>query len=81
MMKENHINMVFNTPTKGKNPGKLGFRIRRLAVELRIPCITSIDTCLSVITVLENRRKGVDLRAYSLNEFIEKFNDRTILDI
>jgi carbamoyl-phosphate synthase large subunit len=37
--------MVVNTPTTlAKNSNSDGFRIRRLAVECRIPCFTSLDT-------------------------------------
>jgi carbamoyl-phosphate synthase large subunit len=37
--------MVINTPTTlAKNSNSDGFRIRRLAVEHKIPCFTSLDT-------------------------------------
>ncbi|HQJ05094.1 MAG TPA: carbamoyl-phosphate synthase (glutamine-hydrolyzing) large subunit [Spirochaetota bacterium] len=79
LMKDNVIDLIINTPTKGKNPGKLGFKIRRLAVELRTPCITSLDTAISAITVLEEEKKGNDLRANSLNDLLETYKDKSII--
>jgi carbamoyl-phosphate synthase large subunit len=48
------IHMVINTLTKGKEPQRDGFRIRREAVEHGIPCLTSLDTAKSILDVLEN---------------------------
>jgi len=76
MMRESKIDLVFNTPTKGKIPDKLGFKIRRIAVEFKIPCITSIDTALSAITVLEEEKKGNNKLPYSLNEYIDMLNKK-----
>ena len=81
LMRDNKINIVFNTPTKGKSPSKLGFKIRRAAVEYRIPCITSIDTAISAITILEEEKKGNDLPPMSLNELLSTYKERDILDV
>ena len=78
MMKENKIDLVFNTPTKGKSPDKLGFKVRRAAVEFKIPCITSIDTALSAISVLEEEKMGKDIEVLPLNDYIKMLeNDST----
>jgi carbamoyl-phosphate synthase large subunit len=71
MMKDNKIDLVFNTPTKGKSPTKLGFNIRRRAVEFKIPCITSIDTALSAIKVLEEEKMGNNTSIMALNDYIK----------
>ncbi len=73
LMKEGKIDMIINTPTKGKMPKKLGFVIRRTSVELKIPCITSLDTAVSVISVLENQKEGKEITATSLNEYLKFF--------
>jgi carbamoyl-phosphate synthase large subunit len=39
-----HVSMVINIPSKGKDSKTDGFRIRRAAVENRVPCYTSLDT-------------------------------------
>ncbi len=43
---------VVNTPTHGKTVDRDGFLIRRAAVESRVPCLTSLDTALAVVTAL-----------------------------
>ena len=43
---------VVNTPTLGKTVDRDGFLIRRAAVEARVPCLTSLDTALAVVTAL-----------------------------
>lgn len=46
--------VVINTLTKGKQPARDGFRIRRETVENGIPCLTSLDTANALITVIES---------------------------
>ncbi|MDO8562799.1 MAG: ATP-grasp domain-containing protein, partial [Candidatus Limnocylindria bacterium] len=43
---------VVNTPTQGTDADRDGFLIRRAAVEARVPCLTSLDTALAVVTAL-----------------------------
>jgi carbamoyl-phosphate synthase large subunit len=43
---------VINSPTLGKAVDRDGFLIRRAAVEARVPCLTSLDTALAVVTAL-----------------------------
>src|SRR5690606_20437372 len=43
------IHMVINTPTRGKNPQKFGFTIRREAMEYNIPSITCLDTANALL--------------------------------
>jgi len=52
LIRENKINFVLNTLTKGKQPERDGFRIRRVATENCIPCITSLDTGKAILQVL-----------------------------
>ena len=46
--------LVINTLTKGKQPERDGFRIRRESVENGIPCLTSIDTADATLRVIES---------------------------
>lgn len=55
------INFVINTPTKGKNENRDGFKIRRTAVECKIPCFTAIDTVNAFIDALEDNKKEEEL--------------------
>lgn len=45
--------VVINTLTKGKQPARDGFRIRRESVENGIVCLTSLDTAEAMIRVIE----------------------------
>jgi len=51
-IRNRNLVMVLNTLTKGKNPSRDGFRIRREAVEQGIPVFTSLDTFRAVLQVL-----------------------------
>ena len=44
LVESGNLKLILNTPTKGRRAGRDGFRLRRMAVEHRIPCITSLDT-------------------------------------
>jgi len=47
------IGLVVNTPTRGGDPTRDGFQLRRRALERRIPCLTSLDTARAVAQVLQ----------------------------
>ncbi|MGD9394362.1 MAG: hypothetical protein PVJ81_05375, partial [Dehalococcoidia bacterium] len=46
------VNGIVNTITGGRIQLRDGFRIRRAATELRIPCFTSLDTAQAALKVL-----------------------------
>lgn len=50
-----NIDIVVNTPTKGNDLEREGFKIRRRAVERNIKVLTSLDTLRAVAEVMENR--------------------------
>jgi carbamoyl-phosphate synthase large subunit len=53
------IGLVINTPTRGRQPERDGFRIRRRAVEMSIPCLTSLDTARAVLDCIRMKQQGV----------------------
>ena len=55
------INFVINTPTKGKQANRDGFKIRRMAVECKIPCFTSLDTVNALYQAIEDELHNADL--------------------
>ncbi len=63
LIQSGRISLVINTPTKGRKPERDGFKIRRKAVEISIPCLTSLDTAKAVIECLKLVRseKGLDI--------------------
>jgi len=48
------VQFIINTLTKGKQPARDGFRIRREAVENGVPCLTSLDTANAILRVIES---------------------------
>ncbi|WP_026700169.1 carbamoyl-phosphate synthase large subunit [Salibacterium aidingense] len=53
LIREGSAQFVINTLTKGKQPARDGFRIRREAVENEVVCMTSMDTADALLKVLE----------------------------
>jgi carbamoyl-phosphate synthase large subunit len=51
---------IVNTLTKGKQPERDGFRIRREAVENGVPCLTSLDTADAILRVIESINFSAD---------------------
>lgn len=58
LIKANGINLVINTISRGKEPQRDGFKIRRTAVEHGIPCLTSMDTAWAMLEVLYSIQEG-----------------------
>lgn len=70
LIRENKINLVINTLTKGKAPERDGFQIRRAAVEYGVPCLTSLDTARAIMDVLAENRDRVDYRLVPIQEYL-----------
>jgi carbamoyl-phosphate synthase large subunit len=51
-IRRGEVQLVINTLTRGKEPKRDGFRIRREAVENGVPCLTSLDTVEAFLTVI-----------------------------
>lgn len=69
LIREGRIQFVINTPTKGKEPGRMGFTIRRTSCEFRVPCFTSLDTASAVLQILEFLGRGEKPCPVSMKEF------------
>jgi carbamoyl-phosphate synthase large subunit len=54
---------IINTLTKGKQPERDGFRIRREAVENGVPCLTSLDTADAILKVIESMNFSAEAMA------------------
>lgn len=61
LIQSGRINFVINTPTKGKHANRDGFKIRRMAVECKIPCFTSLDTVNALYQAIEDDVTEKDL--------------------
>jgi carbamoyl-phosphate synthase large subunit len=66
------LRLIVNTPTKGRRAGRDGFRIRRYAVEHRIPCLTSLDTVKALLQSLKLGKTDRDIVPVNLSELSEK---------
>jgi carbamoyl-phosphate synthase large subunit len=71
LMREGKINLIINTPTEGSGPKRDGYRMRRLATELRIPFITTISAARAAAEAIELMRKG-KLQTRALNDYFGK---------
>lgn len=54
VIRNGEAQFVINTLTKGKQPARDGFRIRRESVENGVACLTSLDTAEAILRVLES---------------------------
>ena len=67
MISSGTIDLVINTPTKGRRHDTDGFKIRRATVEHSVGCVTAIDTARAMLTVREQSR-SVDLRPIDITK-------------
>lgn len=68
-IKENKLQMIINTPTKGKVSSREGFLLRRTAMEYNLPCITSLDTVNAIIKALSSFNEKNEIEIYSLDQY------------
>ena len=55
LLEEGKISYVISTSKTGRQPGRDSVRLRRKAVELGIPCLTSLDTAAVLALTLESK--------------------------
>ncbi|MEG1508819.1 MAG: carbamoyl-phosphate synthase large subunit [Clostridia bacterium] len=68
LAKKGILGLIINTPTKGRQSSRDGFKIRRIAIEMGIPCITSIDTANALCKALKLNKTEKDLRPIALQD-------------
>lgn len=54
IIQSGEVDLIVNTPTKGNDTKRDGFKIRRAAVESSVGVITSLDTVAALLKVLES---------------------------
>ena len=62
------LSFIINTPTKGKEANRDGFKIRRLAAESKVPCFTAIDTVVGFYDAIAKGLKEEDLELVNIGE-------------
>lgn len=65
VIKNEEVDLVVNTPTKGNDSSRDGFHIRRAAVERNIEVITSLDTFRAMTYVKNSSWNHKDLEVFS----------------
>ena len=68
-IRQDKVDLVLNTLTAGKRPEREGFQLRRLAVEMGTPCLTSLDTAREVLRVVANRKDDANYNVEALQDF------------
>ena len=68
LVESGKINFIINTPTKGKESSRDGFKIRRLAVECKIPCFTSLDTANALYEAIEDTKSEEEIDVVDITE-------------
>ncbi|MFB6466574.1 carbamoyl-phosphate synthase large subunit [Cytobacillus sp. Hz8] len=60
VIRNGEAQFIINTLTKGKQPERDGFRIRRESAENGVPCLTSLDTAEAILRVIESMNFSAD---------------------
>lgn len=63
------VKLLVNTATRGRQPERDGFRLRRRCIETGIPTITSLDTLLAVTDCLAGGMQPTDVVPYEIKTF------------
>ena len=69
LLKCGQVDLIVNTLTQGGSPSRDGFQIRRMAVELNVPVITSLDALQVLLEVIREQRHRPPPTCISLQEF------------
>jgi len=73
LLREGKVDFVVNTLTHGKKPFSDGFQIRRAAVEMNVPCLTSLDTLKVLLNVIKKRNDVSDMTVKSLQKYLAEY--------
>ncbi|MEG2354226.1 MAG: carbamoyl-phosphate synthase large subunit [Clostridium sp.] len=66
VIKSGKVDMIINTPTKGNDSKRDGFRIRRAAIENNVDVVTSLDTAKAIAEVVKKDFNIKDLEVYNI---------------
>jgi len=68
-MRRHEIRLVINTPTSSSGARRDGYMMRRLAVDLNIPFITTVQAAEAAVDAIAEARAG-DLGVRSLHSYV-----------
>ncbi|MDR0880745.1 MAG: carbamoyl-phosphate synthase large subunit [Clostridioides sp.] len=67
-IRNNQVDIVVNTPTKGNDSTRDGFKIRRTAIEFQTEIMTSLDTLKALVGVKKEKIDEDKLKVYNIAE-------------
>jgi carbamoyl-phosphate synthase large subunit len=76
-VRNGEVQLVVNTPTKGKIAARKGFKLRRTAAEYKVPCLTSLDTAKVLAVAIKSINQGAAPEPVSLHDYkrhVYKYN-------
>jgi carbamoyl-phosphate synthase large subunit len=68
MVHSEKVELIINTPTQGRVNSTSGFQLRRMAVEFKVPCLTSLDTVRALVNSLKLNKSDAELDIVGLHE-------------
>lgn len=74
MMRRDEVNLIINTPTS-KQSRRDGSRIRRAAVDFKVPYITTMQAAIAAAAAIETMKKGEELTIKSINEYHKEMEE------
>jgi carbamoyl-phosphate synthase large subunit len=57
-MRKGEINLIINTPSEASGARRDGYMMRRLAVELEIPFLTTVQAAKATVAAMKRARLG-----------------------
>jgi len=70
LLRSGKVDFIVNTSTHGRQQFSDGFQIRRVAVELNVPCLTSLDTLKVMQEVIGEGKNIKDMQCNTLQEYV-----------
>lgn len=68
LLESGKVNYIISTSSKGRLPSRDSVKIRRKAVELAIPCLTSVDTANALADSLKSRYSQSNTELVDIND-------------
>jgi carbamoyl-phosphate synthase large subunit len=62
------VALIINTPTRGGDPARRGFALRRRALARRIPCVTSLETARAIAGIMAGDPPPLSVEPLAISE-------------
>ncbi len=70
MVKDEQINMIINTPTRGQGMDSRGHKLRKMGILYKIPTFTSLETAAAFLQVVQRKKEGAKMQYKPLKEYL-----------